>query len=90
MTDETTLWHQRLGHNSLSTICKAISADAMLKTYDGSCFDCPIEKQTKAPHSLLGRCTTSKVLELIDLDLMSPMQIESLIGKSRFSESFDE
>ncbi|TYK27337.1 Copia protein [Cucumis melo var. makuwa] len=67
------------GNLGISTICKAISADAilrvpMLKSYDDSCLDCPTEKQTKAPHSSIRKCTTSKVLELLHLDLMGPMQ----------------
>ena len=45
------------------------------------CGECQIGKQTKMPHKKLQHLTTTKVLELIHMDLMGPMQVESLGGK---------
>ena len=43
--------------------------------------DCQIGKQTKMTHQKIQHLTTSKVLELIHMNLMGPMQVESLGGK---------
>lgn len=40
-----------------------------------------IGKQTKIFHKKLQHLTTSKVLELLHMDLMGPIQVESLSGK---------
>ena len=45
------------------------------------CGDCQVEKQTKMSHQKIQHLTTSKVLELLHMDLMGPMQVESLGGK---------
>src|ERR1044072_5444928 len=45
------------------------------------CGECQIGKQTKVSHKKLQHLTTTKVLELLHMDLMGPMQVESLIGK---------
>ncbi|PNX99503.1 gag-protease polyprotein, partial [Trifolium pratense] len=85
--DEVKLWHQRLGHLNLRSMKKAISEEAIrglpnLKIEEGSiCGDCQIGKQTKMPHPKLQHLTTTRVLELLHMDLMGPMQTESLGGK---------
>ncbi|CAJ2635655.1 unnamed protein product [Trifolium pratense] len=85
--DEVKLWHQKLGHLNLRSMKKAISKEAIrglpnLKIEEGSiCGDCQIEKQTKMPHPKLQHLTTTRVLELLHMDLMGPMQTESLGGK---------
>lgn len=40
----------------------------------------PIGKQTKMSHNKLQHLATSKVLELLHMDLMWPMQVENLGG----------
>ena len=45
------------------------------------CGPCQLGKQTKAKHSNTQASTTSKLLELLHLDLMGPTRIESLGGK---------
>ena len=45
------------------------------------CGDCLIGKQTKASHNSLKSCSTNRILELLLMDLMGPMQTESLGGK---------
>ncbi|MEX5533318.1 hypothetical protein, partial [Pseudomonas syringae] len=45
------------------------------------CGECQIGKQIKVSHKVLQHQTTTKVLELLHMDLMGPMQVESLGGK---------
>ena len=45
------------------------------------CGECEIRKQTMMSHPMLQHQTTSKVLELLHMDLLGSMQIESLGGK---------
>ena len=81
------LWHQRLGHLHLKGVKKALSSEAIrglpdLKIVEGSiCGECQIGKQTRMSHPRLEHQVTSKVLELLHMDLMGPMQVESIDGK---------
>ncbi|XP_050937810.1 uncharacterized protein LOC127148365 [Cucumis melo] len=85
--DQTWLWHRKLGHISLRSIDKAIKNEAMvgIPNIDINskffCGDCLIGKQTKVSHKSLKECSTNRILELLHLDLMRPIQIESLGGK---------
>ncbi|GAU31624.1 hypothetical protein TSUD_63730 [Trifolium subterraneum] len=85
--DEVTLWHQKLGHLNLRSMKKVISEEAIrglpqLKIVEGNiCGECQIGKQTKMPHKMLQHSTTTRVFELLHMDLMGPMQVESLGGK---------
>jgi hypothetical protein len=85
--DEVQLWHQKLGHLNLKGMKKAMSAEAIrglprLKIIEGKvCGECQIGKQVRMSHPMLEHQTTSKVLELLHMDLMGPMQVESLGGK---------
>ncbi|WJX62830.1 hypothetical protein P8452_47785 [Trifolium repens] len=85
--DEVQLWHQKLGHLNLKGMKKAMSAEAVrglprLKIIEGKvCAECQIGKQVRMSHPMLEHQTTSKVLELLHMDLMGPMQVESLGGK---------
>ncbi|KAK2364020.1 putative mitochondrial protein [Trifolium repens] len=85
--DEVQLWHQKLGHLNLKGMKKAISVEAIrglpkLKIVEGKvCGECQIGKQIRMSHPMLEHQTTSKVLELLHMDLMGPMQVESLGGK---------
>ena len=47
------------------------------------CDGCQVGKQTKTSHRSLKECYTNRVLELLHLDLMGPMQIESL-GEKKY------
>lgn len=42
---------------------------------------CQLGKQTHEVHKRVQRITSEKVLDLIHMDLMAPMQVESLRGK---------
>jgi len=85
--EEIKLWHQRLGHLHLKWRKKALSSEAIrglrdLKIVEGNiCGDCQIGKQTRMSHPRLEHQTTSKVLELLHLDLMGHMQVENIGGK---------
>ncbi|MCI18721.1 gag-pol polyprotein, partial [Trifolium medium] len=85
--DEVKLWHQRLGHLNLRSMKKAITEEAIrglpkLKIEEGNIYgECQIGKQTKTSHQKLQHLATAKVLELLHMDLMGPMQVESLRGK---------
>jgi len=66
---------------------KALSSEAIrglpdLKIVEGSiCGECQIGKQTRMSHPRLEHQATSKVLELLHMDLMGPMQVKSIGGK---------
>ncbi|XP_061998818.1 uncharacterized protein LOC133716093 [Rosa rugosa] len=88
-TEETfELWHKKMGHVNYQDLLKLSSKQCVRglpnlkgKT-DKICGDCKIGKQTKAPHRVLNSATTTKVLELLHMDLMGPAQSESIGGKS--------
>ncbi|TYK31628.1 gag-pol polyprotein [Cucumis melo var. makuwa] len=77
-----------LRHISLSSIYKTISVEAalgipLLKSKSHNfCDECPIGKQIKISHKSVGQCITNRVLELLLMDLMGPIQVEGLSGKS--------
>src|ERR1044072_4659695 len=85
--DEVKLWHKKLGHLNLKSMKKIISEDVVrglpkLRIEEGKvCGECQIGKQTKKSHPKLQHQTTTKVLELLHMDLMGSMQVESLGGK---------
>lgn len=61
---------------------EAIRGILRLKIEEGKiCGECQIGKQTKMSHPKSQHQTTSKVLELLHMDLMRHMQVESLWGK---------
>ena len=54
----------------------------MLKFNESNIYsDCLTRKHIKVSHLSIRKCTISKVLELLHLDLMGPMQVQSLDGK---------
>ncbi|KAA0032355.1 gag-pol polyprotein [Cucumis melo var. makuwa] len=74
-----------LRHISLSSIYKTISVEAalgipLLKSKSHNfCDECPIGKQIKISHKSVGQCITNRVLELLLMDLMGPIQVEALL-----------
>ena len=85
--EETDLWHKRLGHLNYRSLNDIISKEAVrgipaLKYHGGKiCGDCQIGKQTKMSHSMSQHLSMTRVLELLHMDLMGPLQVESLGGK---------
>ena len=81
------LWHQRMGHASykhLSIVSNHESILGILKLNIVSnvvCGPCHLGKQTKAKHLGTQTSATSRLLELLHLDLIGQTRIESLGGK---------
>lgn len=62
-----------------------------LKIEEGKvCGEFQIGKQMKMPHKKLQHLSTTKVLDLLHMDLMKPMQVESLEGKRYVLVCVDE
>jgi len=86
--DEVKLWHQKLGHLNLRGMKRIMAEEAIrgipkLQMEEGKiCGECQIGKQTTMSHPQLEHHTTTKVLDLIHMDLMGLMQVESLGGKT--------
>ena len=74
-SDNTKLWHERLGHLNYKSLKKLSDTGAVRglpkigKQSSGVCGPCQNGKQLKA------------VLELLHMDLMGPMQVKSIAGK---------
>ncbi|GAA0173244.1 hypothetical protein LIER_26901 [Lithospermum erythrorhizon] len=45
------------------------------------CGECQIGKKTRVSHQLLQLVITTRVLELLHMDLMGPIQVESIAGR---------
>ncbi|KAA0067423.1 Retrovirus-related Pol polyprotein from transposon TNT 1-94 [Cucumis melo var. makuwa] len=86
-SEEATLWHKRLGHISGTSIGKAVKAEAIiglppLSFNSRECYsNCPDGKQVKSSHKPTNQSSTTRILELLHIDLIGPMQTESLGGK---------
>ena len=82
--NEVKLWHQKLRNLNLKGMKIIISEEVVkgipkLKIEEGRVYsDCQIGKQTKMSHQKMQHLTTSKVLELLHMDMMVPMLVESL------------
>ena len=81
------LWHQRMGHASykhLSIVSKresVLGIPKLSRVNNVVCGPCQLGKQTKAKHASTQTSATSRLLELLYLDIMGPTRIESLGGK---------
>ena len=86
-SDDTKLWHERLGHLNYKSLKKLSNAGAVRglpkisKQISDVCGPCQHSKQLKTTHKVVQHTSTSKVLELLHMDLMGPMQVESIVGK---------
>ena len=80
-------WHQRMGHASykhLSIISKhesVLGISKLSKVNNVVCGLCQLGKQTKAKNLGTQTSATSRLLELLHLDLMGLTRIESFGGK---------
>ena len=81
------LWHQRMGHTSykhLSIVSKhgLVLGIPKLSMVSNVMYGlCQLGKQTKAKHPDTQTSATSRLLELLHLDLMGPTRTKSLRGK---------
>jgi len=86
------LWHQKLGHLNLQGMKKTISVEAIrcipkLQITEGSIYgQCQVGKQTRMSHPKLEHQGNSKILELLHIDLMGPMEVANIGGK-RYTSS---
>ena len=85
--DKTELWHQRLGHMNSIDLSKLAKKDlvrglpSLRKTSTHVCGTCQKGKQIRSPHKKSQYSASSRILELIHMDLMGPMRTESIGGK---------
>ena len=76
-----------MGHmsvNGLQRIVKANVVNGVLKLEESSgtvCKACCQGKQIKVQHKQVKEITSKRVLELIHMDLMGPIQTESIAGR---------
>ena len=88
--DEAELWHRKLRHVNYRSMKKAVLVGALseipyLKTKSWKLYGLCVEgNQVKAIHKVLQYLVTSRVLELLYMDLMVPMQVES-IGENKYA-----
>ena len=81
------MWHERLGNLNYKSLKKLYDASAARglpkigKQLSKVCGPCQHGKQLKTTHKVVQHTFTSKVLELLHIDLMGPMQVESIAGK---------
>ena len=81
------LWHQRMGHASykhLSIVSKhelVLGIPKLSRVDNVVCGPCQLGKQTKAKHLGTQTSATSRLLELLHLDLMGLTRTESFGGK---------
>ena len=81
------LWHQKLGHLNFKNLTKIVNTGVvreiplLSKKEPRVRGPCQIDKQVKLSYNLLQQTTATKVLELLHMDLIGPMQVESIVGK---------
>ncbi|XP_075521484.1 uncharacterized protein LOC142554699 [Primulina tabacum] len=81
------LWHKKLGHANFKTLKNLSKYDAVKGMPNLSsgipyvCGDCQKGKQTRVSHPVLPTSRTTCCLELLHMDLMGPMEVESFGGK---------
>ncbi|GAA0161969.1 hypothetical protein LIER_18164 [Lithospermum erythrorhizon] len=88
-------WHRRLGHTNYTNIQQLISKNAVrglpkLEVKEKLCGDFQVGKQTRVSHQQSSQVTTSRVLELLHMDLMGPVQVECIYGKKYIFVCMDD
>ena len=87
LQNDHSLWHKRIGHVSHNSLRDTIASEAIrgvpgLKGEPkGMCRLCQLGKQVPTSHLESQLSSTSRVLELVHLDLMGPMEVESIVRK---------
>ncbi|XP_024010096.1 uncharacterized protein LOC112085206 [Eutrema salsugineum] len=85
--DDLHLWHQRLGHMNVRSLANLVDKEIVrgvprVKGVDKSvCGPCTQGKQVKIQHKRVPDVQSKAVLNLVHMDLMGPVQTESLGGK---------
>ena len=83
--DNFNLWHRRLGHANMRLLHNIASKELVRKLpkekFDNHfCDACKVGKQVHASHKLINMISTSRVLELLHMDLFGPSAIQSYGG----------
>ena len=87
LTDDSRLWHRKLGHISLHTLNKLISKylvrglPPIKFKYDEHCKACAQGKQTRSSFKSKKVVSTSRPIELLHMDLCGPMRVKTPKGK---------
>ena len=90
------MWFQKLGHLNYKNLTKIMNTRAvrgipsLSKKEPSVCGPCQFGKQLKESHSSLQQATTMRVLVLLHMDIMGPMQVESIGGKRYMFVCFDD
>lgn len=86
--DDPCLWHRRLGHVNMKLLKNISSKEHVwglpklnFQKYH-TCEACEIGKQIKASHKAKFMISTSRPLELLHMDLVGPVLVQSLGGCS--------
>ena len=95
-SDDIKLWHERLGHLNYKSLKKLSDAGSIHglpkigKQISGVCGPCQYGKQLKTTHKVVQHTSTSKVVELLHINLIGPMQVESIADKRYIFVSVDD
>ncbi|KAG8474247.1 hypothetical protein CXB51_033974 [Gossypium anomalum] len=94
-TEDTKLWHQRLGHANFRSIAQ-MASKKMVENFTKSvqsedvCEVCQIGKQARLPFPANTSWRISTKLELVHSDVCGPMKTESLNGSKYFILFIDD
>ena len=86
--NDSWLWYRRLGHASLKTLSKLVKNDLVIEPFklkfdkDKICDACQFEKQVRNSFKSKNLVSTFRPLELLHVDLLGPMDVISMGGKS--------
>ncbi|XP_061999414.1 uncharacterized protein LOC133716772 [Rosa rugosa] len=82
------IWHRRLRHVNYQDLLKLSTKQCVrgLPALSGKtnkiCGGCKTRKQARSPHKTINSATTTRVLELLHMDLIGPAQTESIGGNT--------
>ncbi|KAG8501874.1 hypothetical protein CXB51_004547 [Gossypium anomalum] len=94
-TDDTKLWHQKLGHTNFKSMARMVSKEMVenfTKTVyiEDVCEVCQMGKQARLPFPVNTTWRASSKLELVHTDVCGPMRTESLSGNRYFILFIDD
>jgi len=87
LDNDPLLWHKRLGHSSLSQLNKIVSKDLVIGLpdikfkEDKVCEACARGKQVRSSFKSKKVVSTTRMMELVHIDLCGPMRTLNRCGK---------
>ncbi|CAA0806982.1 Unknown protein, partial [Striga hermonthica] len=93
---EPEIWHQCLGHIGYSHLVKLANAGVVrgvpkIAVKDQPiCEPCQLGKQTRTSYKSLNHIASKQILELLHMDLMGPIHVESFQGKKNIFLCVDD